>query len=923
MNKIALPIDPFLEQIKSAVLSQSCVILTAAPGSGKTTRIPPVFFSEIQKKILVLEPRRISAVSSATRIAEEESWTVGEEIGYQVRFENKFSSKTKIIFLTEALLLKKLIQDPSLSDVGLIILDEFHERSQHTDLALGLIKELIELDRPDLKLIVMSATIQAESISKFLNNAPILTIPGQTFPLQIIRQKDSQLLNTQFQFIDKVGNKIIEVLQNKFELPDSTVSPTGHILVFLPGVGEIDKVFSKLTELLEKNNRASTTTIPSNIESVKKTDLRGGSNKDKPIQIFKLFGQQSLNDQKNVLKSNPEIRKVILATNVAESSITIDGVQIVIDTGLARINYFHSNSQTEELKLMRTSKASQIQRSGRAARQAPGIAFQMWNELDIKSMKDYEEPEILRCNLNNTILSLSKLGITDFNSFSWFQKPPADKIQLTVDQLKDWNLLDKNNFITEIGILVLSLPLDTDLAVFSLYLMSCQISNLMIAELISVINEKDILRSSPFTENHLKIHGWESDWLARWEELSNIKKNNYKNTYTQNFMIDKSIQQIKSILDQIKKSTDWLKIQNHLQAAFSDKKGSLNSASESSLNLTAESNSNDSNSNLTVESSLNDSSLKSIELALLSVYGKSWLCRRRSLKDNKAVTIKGRGVELLNNSLVKDSDFFIALKRMEGLSQSDTKAQWAHGISVSTIKEFAKTQIKKIIKIEFNKEDKIFWAQEYMAWDKLPLEEPRKRQATAVEVSDHLPEIFQTEWDYVLKSNTSFYFWWTRYVYFCEKENIPLADLQKKNEIIQQICLGENRLDDVCQKDLVYFFQQLLTTQQKSDLEKKYPLKLNIFYIPKNTFKNYDKFKYIHYQGEQAPYVELKIQEAFGLNTNLKINDTNLTYILLGPNYRPVQVTKDIAGFWKGSYLEIRKELKARYPKHDWPENPT
>lgn len=923
MNKIALPIDPFLEQIKSAVLSQSCVILTAAPGSGKTTRIPPVFFSEIQKKILVLEPRRISAVSSATRIAEEESWTVGEEIGYQVRFENKFSSKTKIIFLTEALLLKKLIQDPSLSDVGLIILDEFHERSQHTDLALGLIKELIELDRPDLKLIVMSATIQAESISKFLNNAPILTIPGQTFPLQIIRQKDSQLLNTQFQFIDKVGNKIIEVLQNKFELPDSTVSPTGHILVFLPGVGEIDKVFSKLTELLEKNNRASTTTIPSNIESVKKTDLRGDSNKDKPIQIFKLFGQQSLNDQKNVLKSNPEIRKVILATNVAESSITIDGVQIVIDTGLARINYFHSNSQTEELKLMRTSKASQIQRSGRAARQAPGIAFQMWNELDIKSMKDYEEPEILRCNLNNTILSLSKLGITDFNSFSWFQKPPADKIQLTVDQLKDWNLLDKNNFITEIGILVLSLPLDTDLAVFSLYLMSCQISNLMIAELISVINEKDILRSSPFTENHLKIHGWESDWLARWEELSNIKKNNYKNTYTQNFMIDKSIQQIKTILDQIKKSTDWLKIQNHLQAAFSDKKGSLNSASESSLNLTAESNSNKSNSNLTVESSLNDSSLKSIELALLSVYGKSWLCRRRSLKDNKAVTIKGRGVELLNNSLVKDSDFFIALKRMEGLSQSDTKAQWAHGISVSTIKEFAKTQIKKIIKIEFNKEDKIFWAQEYMAWDKLPLEEPRKRQATAAEVSDHLPEIFQTEWDYVLKSNTSFYFWWTRYVYFCEKENIPLADLQKKNEIIQQICLGENRLDDVCQKDLVYFFQQLLTTQQKSDLEKKYPLKLNIFYIPKNTFKNYDKFKYIHYQGEQAPYVELKIQEAFGLNTNLKINDTNLTYILLGPNYRPVQVTKDIAGFWKGSYLEIRKELKARYPKHDWPENPT
>ncbi len=700
----------------------------------------------------------------------------------------------------------------------------------------------------------MSATLQSESISNFLNQAPIISVPGQSFPLEIRRQKESQLLTTGPQFIDRVIQKLTEAM---------TLSE-GHILVFLPGLGEIERVYEKILA----------NTI---------------ANKNTNWQPYKLYGTQSLEEQRAVISSSDvsranETKKIILATNIAESSLTIDGVTTVIDTGLARINFYQDSAQVEELKLVRTSKSSQTQRAGRAARQGPGLCLQLWNDLDLKSMKDFEEPEILRCNLSYTLLSLSKLGITDFKNFSWYLRPSEEKLKNTTNYLQELELINKSHQITSLGLKALSLPLEPDMALLAIKLMEKNFHSIFAAEIVSLLTEKDPFPDLNYQGTNITRDGWECDLLSRWEKWKDSRGAHSGRLH----QLQKSIQQVRTQLDGLfKKSNSDLYENNRIDG-----------------------------------NQLSSQQLRLFSQCLFEVFS-PWLSRRRKSGETKAITRRGRGVELDKNSFVRQADFFIALKRMEGLSLSDTKVQWASGISVAWIKEFGVDKIQKKSEIKYDREEKKFWALEASYLDRLPLEEPRKREANADEVRTHLPEIVSAEWDYLLDENRDFGFWWHRYLYFCKNENIEVINESTLQSKIQDICYGENRLEDIAKKDLIYFFADVVTKEHQQILEKNYPLRLPIFYVPKNTSRPYDKFKYIHYKGEQAPFVELKIQEAFGLYENQKIGNVALTYILLGPNYRPVQVTKDIAGFWSGSYIEIRKELKARYPKHDWPEKPS
>ncbi len=243
LNVIQLPIDEKIAEILAKLASSANFVLSAAPGAGKTTRLPPALLNRTSKQVWVLEPRRMSAIAAAHRIAEEQGWRVGEEVGYQVRFENKTSPRTRLIFLTEALLARKILQDPNLRDVGIIVLDEFHERSMHVDLSLGLLKELQMLSRPDLQIVVMSATLDVKAVSQFLDDAPIIDVEGRLFDLQISKSKQSQILRTDFQFIERVAETI-----------KKQAKVGRDILVFLPGQSEILRLQKNLEIWSQENN---------------------------------------------------------------------------------------------------------------------------------------------------------------------------------------------------------------------------------------------------------------------------------------------------------------------------------------------------------------------------------------------------------------------------------------------------------------------------------------------------------------------------------------------------------------------------------------------------------------------------------------------------------------------------------------------
>ncbi|MEK6553780.1 MAG: helicase-related protein, partial [Bdellovibrionota bacterium] len=379
---IKLPIDDYIPKILSDVENYNRILLTATPGAGKTTRLPPELLKAVKGKIAILEPRRLAAVGACQRVASEQSWRIGEEAGYQVRFDSRTTTATRLIFMTDAILLRHLNDDPELQEFDLIVIDEFHERNLNQDVVLGIVKELQELGSP-IKLLVMSATLELKNLQNFLPGSVTLDIPGQVFPLETRHVTQPTKPNTDFDFIQRVVNNTINVAREN----------RGDIIVFLPGVGEIKRVQEQLQE--------------------KKLDR----------EILQLHGSLPLNEQKEVL--NPSARRrIVLSTNIAEASVTVPGTDTVIDTGLARIVTVNLKSGFERLDLVRIAKFNARQRAGRAARQKQGLCVRLWTSFEEASMDEQMTPECQRVDLSSTLLLLSHLGVRDFKEFAWLDRPP-------------------------------------------------------------------------------------------------------------------------------------------------------------------------------------------------------------------------------------------------------------------------------------------------------------------------------------------------------------------------------------------------------------------------------------------------------------------------------------------------------------------
>ncbi len=798
----ALPIDSRLAEIRENLRNFSVVIVTATPGSGKTTRIPPALLSLTKKKILVLEPRRVAATMAAMRIADENGWTLGKEVGYRVRFENQTQPNTQLIFLTEALLMKQMLKDSELQDVGIVVLDEFHERSVHVDTATALLRELQELNRPDLKVVVMSATIDSARLNKYWPNSVVIDVKGETYPLEVAKDKRAQLLRPQNDFFDRVVEAVQAGVQNSPSQKD--------VLVFLPGVREIERSAEALAGLAQRLG----------------------------FSIEKLHGQIPLNEQKKVLRRSDR-RRVILSTNVAESSVTVDGLDTVVDSGLERISQLHPKTGYQSLDLVRISMASARQRAGRAARQGPGLAIQMWSTHDELSMAQERPAEILRTEISELVLLLIGLGISNPKNLAWYEPPLEKQLNESLALLKALGAIEAGQ-LTDKGRKMLALPLSPRWSSLSVEAENRSEKDLGL-EISAVI--QGVGGRQQRSANFLEVF---SSWRARPNEFSQVRQ---------------ILEQLRGRISSSKKFQSEMPLL--LWKTFPDR-----------------------------------------------------LCRRRPNDDSNALMVGGRGVRLPKGEVPRSMNFFLALELIEGLSSTDTQCSLFFPLSDEFVAKVVHPLATTTDKITFDDKQEKFWNEKALCYQDLELESPRRSPAVAEKVSGALAGYIVSNWEKMYPRFEGVSDWMARLRHWSGKKDpsiwpIKVEDLRK---VLEWACDGETSLKALEKKELTTFFANILLGERERDFNRECPPQI---ISPKGRPLK------IEYVEGVAPRIEIRIQDAFGWKETPQIMGEPMLVDLLAPNGRPQQRTQDLRSFWKNSYKEIRKELRTRYPKHAWPEDPT
>ncbi len=835
-----LPIDPFLPGLVETLRHQSNFVLTAAPGAGKTTRLPaylarcPDFAPG--SCLYMIEPRRLAARASAERIATEQNWRIGHEVGYQVRYENKTQKNTRLQILTEGIFTRRLQSNPELRGVSTLILDEFHERSAATDLALAFARELQQLSRPDLKIIVMSATLQSEPLSQFLGNCPVIEVPGLLHPVQTQLSREPQNLVIGDVFYNRLLEQIRQILAG-------VLPSRGDLLVFLPGAGEIENLRRRLESLAQKYQ----------------------------LDVHALHGSLKLSEQDQVLRPGLR-RRIILSTNIAETSLTLPGVGTVIDSGLVRV-LRQEGLGFPRLLLTRSSRFSAVQRAGRAGREGPGFAYQMWTKMDEASRPEAETPELLRTDLSETVLLLASQGVNQPQSFSWFEIPPPNALESAQALLKNLRALHASGAITDFGQKLLRWPLHPRLATLMEAAIDCgQVE--WGARLVTLLNERDLFSNSA---QLMAYAANESDLLARlylW--LESPRRADFH-------LLNRSYEHL-------------------LQIAKSETNSPPKPSSSHSFSDDDE----------------------RTEYLLLSAFADR-LAKNRD--DGRALLTGGSGVLLSEFCLAKRAPLLFCLDAMASRGQTgartEMKVTLGSRLRLSTLKKYFLNEIKTEQKTFLDENSGQVLTTTFSSFRSLPLDSGTRRKATTAEAAPVLPDLVLSSWERLLAQNERAQTWLKRVEFL--RENLPnevklsekWPDLNegKKQEICEALSMGEDGLEAVFQKDLKSYFEMSLTEKQKRLLNEEAPEKLQ---LPSGSWIS------VQYPKGRAPFLEARLQELFGwLETPaLACGKIKLVIHLLAPNYRPVQVTSDLKGFWHSAYHEVRKELRARYPKHDWPEEP-
>jgi ATP-dependent helicase HrpB len=819
-----LPIDPLLPTIAAAVREHPAVVLTAPPGAGKTTRVPPAILPVLPKDnphVIMLQPRRVAARAAAWRIADENGWQLGREVGYHIRFEKRYGPDTRIRILTEAILTRMLLADPALEGdghsggIGCVILDEFHERNLHSDLALAFLREVQQTIRPDLKLIVMSATLDAQPVAKYLGDCPILHSEGRTFPIDIhYRSPHDRPLEKQ------VADAVEDAFQRE-----------GDVLVFLPGMREI-----------ERAGRA----------------IGGAADR----VIIPLHGSLPAEDQERALRPDPQHRrKIILATNIAETSLTIDGVRTVIDSGLARIASFDPDRGMDRLDLEPISKASATQRAGRAGRQAPGRVYRLWAEAQHKHLPDFTLPEIQRVDLAATVLAVHAWGAANPRQFAWFDPPPEDMLAAAEQLLALLGALADNR-LTEVGRQLLAIPAHPRIA--RLLLAATGTRFLDDALSLAAILADDSRRQTA------------SDPLAQLHRLPPP--------------LIPVRQQLATIARQLAPSSDPRK--------------------------------------LNIENSS--------DLLLLAYPDR--IARRRGNDPHAALMVGNIGLRLAPEALTPalvQAPLFLALDAHHDPrnQRAEATVRTATPIAMDTLERLFPAAFRTETALEFDaaRQKVAAFTRRYFR-DLLleedphgPIDPARAGTVLAAALAPRADELFRTDAQaHRLLARTALL------RHHLPEHPWPRFDAAQLADLLAQACAGKRTvaelkdstaLADALSLALPYPLDRLLDQHAPEIIEVPSGSHIKLQYsLPQIENRKSE----IENPPPSPPILAVRLQELFGLLDTPRIAAGRVPVLLhlLSPGFKPMQVTTDLRSFWSSAYFEVRKDLRIRYPKHKWPEDP-
>ena len=842
---VSLPIDPLLPEIVASLRARGAVVIEAPPGAGKTTRVPPALLEAgfgQRGEIVVLQPRRLPARLAAERVAGERGEKVGETVGYTVRFAEEASPRTRIRFVTEGILLRRLLGDPRLAGVEVVILDEFHERHLASDLALALLRRLQLTQRPDLSLVAMSATLDAHPVCEFLGDCPLVRSEGRLFEISLehLLQPDARPL------ADQVASAVRRLCQEGLD---------GDVLVFLPGAAEIRRATEKLGTL--------------------------GESRD--LLLLPLHGDLSPAEQRRAVEPASR-RKVILSTNVAETSVTIDGVVAVIDSGLARIASHSPWSGLPVLAVSKISQASAVQRAGRAGRTRPGRVLRLYTQPDFDSRRPYDLPEIARLDLGEALLTLAALGVHDEQGFEWFERPAAPAVEAAYDLLRRLGALDGKGGLSDTGQRMLRFPVHPRLQRLIVEGERRGVGE-EAAALAALVAEGDISDSARTRWGDAGPRAGApegADLLERLDRFQQARAARFARDRLRGLGVDE-------------RAAGAAELARRQLAAALRRDGPVKRPT--SPNAIDE----------------------ALAMATLAAFPDR-VMRRRSPGSDQALLASG-GVA--NVGALPPNDLLCAVDVEERTGAAArggnrvVRVRLAVGIRPEWLLDIAPNELSERDEIEWNADRQRVERVSRLLCGAITLEESRQPAPPSAEANRLLCEA-------VLANGRSGH----------EFGEVPTA-LQAKLEVLRQAFpeAGVPQLGAQAWQAMVKAACEGITSLaelETSPIESRWLASLPAAVgrllreeVPERIRLASGRMVPVHYETGKPPWIESRLQDFFGTPAGPTIckGRVPVTLHLLAPNHRAVQVTTDLANFWRQHYPSIRRELCRRYPRHAWPED--
>ena len=836
-----LPICKAFNEIKEAFLSSLNLIIKSPTGSGKSIGLPILLLREnlVQGQILVVQPRRIAARLLARRVAGILGVKIGDSVGYQVRFENETSSSTKIIYLTDGVLFRKILSDPTLSRVGLVIFDEFHERSLQMDASLALLKEIQETQRPSLKLLLTSATLALEETKQYLSNSKSIELFFRTYPVDI------EYRSLQSEVIWK---------RVSAELKRCISTREGDVLIFASGAYEITRIIQEIQS----------------------------APWSKSFLVRPLYGDMRIEDQEFALKKTEE-RKIIVSTNIAETSLTVEGVTIVIDTGIAKRSSFDPIRGVNILLPQKISKSSADQRAGRAGRMSPGYCLRLWGEKEHENREDVEVPAIKRLDLSEIYLNLSKLGKPP-GSLTWLDEPPENSLTRAQDTLHSIGALASNFEITEKGRDICKFPVNPRLGMALLLaknlgcLPAFSLALALVEDRSPIIykefnqQEVDSFLAKKYTEKN--INDFDSDlrlllgaWSYAKEEDYSIDRCKYVGIHAMRCREAEKlalrfckIAGLESFHFEFPKIRDFAEV---LLVAFPDH-----------------------------------------------------LARVKSRGTMMYESINGTHLHVSKYSEVQKADWVVALNLVEKplKGKIGLEMEYVTELDDHIIENILSTRVVKGEEIRIHPDTRQVIRRQYSQIGAIKFKIKENESLNK--------EDFEQAYSMELKNgNLSLKKWDNQVDYFLNKilflnynypeYNVTEFSEDSKKLLFEEICKGAKSWKEIRNREVLPVLKNLYSSEELDLLEEATPSAL---------YLNNKKRSYRVSYNDKNPLIRVKLQDLYDITKHPRVvfNKHLVTLHILAPNDRCVQVTDNILEFWTGSYLEIKKELSGRYPKHEW-----